>query len=465
MELKAFLSHRYKSPETNLYFHALFAEVAEVQFEIDVGKLRTNVTRLERMVRDSDAFLGIYPYPGDPQKRYSSTELIDASKYFRLECDLAIRSRKPSLVFFDQRYSQVMRFPKTIHAQPFDIQEVAGRGGSPRKAFFNRAFSDFCQEVTASMTAAMSKLVETNPSEIGILVPAAGSKKCRYEKGHIDAIQQVLEKYGFNKIRRFHWPPTLDISYLSEIEALDWVVADIGEPAMTSGIVGYLHGRFVPTLRLLKGIASTENILNRKSYQGLYGGTEAGYPNDIVCWENVDRLTEGLDQRLFSLTAPSKRISSHDESKAYFQEASLRKEPVFLSYSGNDSDLAVKISAELKKRFQQVFDYRDGKSITPGEPWIEKIFDQLSAAALGVPLLSNNYLDSGNCMHEAQDMVAQHDAGKMVIISVKLSEKVEFKDMTWMRNIQYMHLNRYSDISSMVDDLVESFDQLQRKSS
>jgi hypothetical protein len=463
MELKAFLSHRYKSPDANLYFHALFAEVAEVQFEIDVGKLRTNVTRLERMVRGSDAFIGIYPYPGDPQKRYSTTELIDASKYFRLECDLAIRSRKPSQVFFDERYSQVMDFPKTIHVQPFDIQEITGRGGSPRKALFNRAFSDFCQEVKANMTAAMSKFGETKPSEIGLLVPTIGSKKCQYEKGHIDAIEQVLGKYGFNKIKHLRWPPTLDMFYLAEIEALDWVVADIGEPAMNSGIVGYLHGRFVPTLRLLKGAASTENILKQKGYRGLYGGTEAGYPNDIVGWENIDRLTEELDQRLFSLTAPSKRISSHDESKAYFQEASLRKEPVFLSYSGNDSDLAVQISAELKKRFQQVFDYRDGKSITPGEPWIKKIFDQLSAAALGIPLLSNNYLDSGNCVHEAQDMVAQHDAGKMIIIAVKLLEKVDFKDMTWMRNIQYIHLNRYPDISSMVDYLVESFDQLQRK--
>ena len=37
VELKAFLSHRYKSPDVNLYFHQLFSEVAEVQFDVDVG--------------------------------------------------------------------------------------------------------------------------------------------------------------------------------------------------------------------------------------------------------------------------------------------------------------------------------------------------------------------------------------------------------------------------------------------
>jgi hypothetical protein len=61
-------------------------------------------------------------------------------------------------------------------------------------------------------------------------------------------------------------------------------------------------------------------------------------------------------------------------------------------------------------------------------------------------------------------MVAQHDTGKMVIIPVKLYEKVDFEDTTWMRSLQYMLFNQYPDIQSMVDNLVESFDQLQRKS-
>jgi hypothetical protein len=56
---KAFLSHRYKSPDVNLYFFNLFAESAEVQFEVDEGAFATNVTRLERMIRGADAFIGI----------------------------------------------------------------------------------------------------------------------------------------------------------------------------------------------------------------------------------------------------------------------------------------------------------------------------------------------------------------------------------------------------------------------
>jgi hypothetical protein len=58
LTLKAFLSHRYQSPTVNTYFHEVFSEAAELQFDVDVAAGSTNVTRLERMVRDTDAFVG-----------------------------------------------------------------------------------------------------------------------------------------------------------------------------------------------------------------------------------------------------------------------------------------------------------------------------------------------------------------------------------------------------------------------
>jgi len=463
MELKAFLSHRYKSPDVNLYSHKLFAELAEVQFDVDIGLMPTNVTRLERMIRDSDAFIGIYPFPGDPQTRESLPDLRAASKYFRLELDLAIRSHTPLLVFYDQRYSQVFSFPKAIFSLAFDIQEITGPGGSPQRALFRRVFDNYCEQVKASMAAAISKPVEARRSEIGILVPAAGPEEIRYSADHIDAIEEVHNKYGFNRIKRFRWPPILNGDYLADIESLDWVIVDIGVSAMSSGIVGYLHGRPVPMLRLLKGVESTEGVKEQQSYRCLYGGVEVGYHTDIVGWNDVARLKKELDERLLTLTAPVRRISSHAESEAYFRAASLRREPVFLSYSGKDEELASQISGELKKRFQKVFDYKDGESITPGESWLKEIFEKLSVAALGIPLVSSNYIRSGNCEHEAQEMVSQRDAGKMTVIPLKLYKEDRFDLPTWMGNIQYMHIYDYSDVPSTMAKIVESFDSALQK--
>jgi hypothetical protein len=311
------------------------------------------------------------------------------------------------------------------------------------------------------MTLATCKPVER--SEIGLLLPDDDQVTNRYGINDLNPIEQVLSNYGFNRLRKLRWPPKLNMDYLADLEALDWVILDVGQAAMNSGIVGYLHGRFIPMVRLLKGVQSIEQIQGQTSYQGLYGGVEVGYYKDIITWDNLERLGQKLDERLLSLTAPVRRISSRAASEAYFREASLRKPFVFLSYSGKDAELASQISAELKKRFQKVFDYRDGESITPGEPWLKEIFDKLSIAALGIPLVTSSYLQSGNCEHEAQEMVAERDSGKMAMIPIKLYKEDSLDLPTWMRNRQYMHVYDYPDIPSMVDKLLIFFDSLQEK--
>lgn len=54
--VSAFLSHKYGAPEVNLFFVELIATVAPIAFRVDLGKFRTSTTRLERMIRDADAF-------------------------------------------------------------------------------------------------------------------------------------------------------------------------------------------------------------------------------------------------------------------------------------------------------------------------------------------------------------------------------------------------------------------------
>src|SRR5262245_32876748 len=130
---KVFLSHRYQSPEVNLFFFDLFSnlKIAELQFELDgwnsekrvLERKPTNVTRLERMVRGTHAFWGIYAFSGSLTVAPSREELLKESSYFRLELDLAIRSRKPSLICFDQRYRTLLPCPPELRACEFDVQE------------------------------------------------------------------------------------------------------------------------------------------------------------------------------------------------------------------------------------------------------------------------------------------------------------------------------------------------------
>lgn len=463
MEFKAFLSHRYKSAEVNLYFFDIFSRSAEVQFEVDVGSAPTCVTRLERMIRKSDAFIGIYPFPGGSSKVPTKNDLLNASKYFRLECDLAIRSGITSLILYDQRYGDTFKFPRYIRHEPFDYQEVAGSGGSPTRRRFERLFESFETEVSAAMEFYSISDIGYSRTTVGIIVPHSTASSYAYTEGELNIIKQTLRNKGFTTIKIIPWPPSFDGNLLTVLETLDFAVVDVGNEVMASGMVGFLHGRFIPCIRLLKGHHDRSILSKRRNLKSLYAAVPVGYVKDTVLWKEHRELGVELGLRLDFIQAPVHRINTGKEAATYFHKAEQRNDTVFLSYAGKDLDVASKISQELKKHFQRVFDYRDGKSITPGEPWLNEIFDKLSGSKLGIPLISANYLASGNCRHEAQEMIALRDSDQMSVIPLKLY-KEDIDRPSWMRNRQYMHYYDYPDIKSLVDKIVEFYDRAQKKS-
>ena len=456
-ELKAFLSHRYKSPEINLFFFQLLSEDANVQFDVDIGINTTNVTRLERLIRDSDAFIGIYPVPIDPDKSATLNDLLAASRYFRLELDIAIRARKPILVFFDRRYGGILNLPENCLAIAYDAQEILGKGGSPQKPRYQRAISDFFRYVNARMSADAERPLTPLRIKVGLIVPTDKGEASSYTKDEIQAIKRVAQDNQILELEEMSQPWTLNGNTYKWLESLDWVIVDVGETAMKTGLVGYLHGSLIPAVRLYKGHDSITDVEGLASYKFLFGGLEVGYQKDIVFWNTKTELRDELGKRLQSLKSSSERITTKQSAEEYFLKASKRAEAMFLSYSGKDQDVAHQISALLKRRFQEVFDYRDGESITPGQPWLKEIFDKLAKSAFGVPLLSENYLNSRNCLHEAEEMVARQDLGKMIVIPVKLdTDQLDLP--TWMQNSQYLRIYEHQDYESTVEKLIESFD-------
>ncbi len=458
IEFKVFLSHRYKSPDVNLFFFKLLSHDANVHFEVDVGVSATNVTRIERMIRDSDAFIGIYPLPINPNQMETQQDRLKASRYFRLELDLAIRARKPILVFFDQRFGNVMDLPERAISIPYDNQEILGTGGVPQEKRYKRGIEDFYRYVRASMMAEAESPLVSPHARIGLLVPREGASSGKYEENEIQLIQQVAQDHQINELKMPPGQLVLNGQMYRWLESLDWVIADVGELAMKSGIVGFLHGAAKPMVRLYKGKASVSQVEKKPTFSFLFGGIEVGYCKDIVFWNSPEVLEQELDKRLQSLRARTERISTWSSAEQYFLKASKRNEAIFVSYSGKDYDIAQEVIKILKRRFQEVFDYKDGSSITPGQPWLKEIFDQLAKSALGVPLLSQNYLDSGNCAHEAEQMVAHQDMGKMLIIPIKIV-KDSLDLPSYMENIQYLRHVDYADEKILVDKLIESFDK------
>ena len=457
---KAFFSHRYESPGTNLYFFNLFNELAEVQFEVDKAvsddgkKLPTNVTRLERMVRDADAFIGIYPFPGSSEDPRNLENLVKESRYFRLEMDLAIRSGKPAIIFYDKQFADLLKPPSPFYSVSFDSLEISGNGGTPKKGMHKKVFQQFCKAVKAKKALDDLSIVPERTT-VGLVIPEINSPGSAYDEGYTKLIYSVMAGKTYRDLRVFDWPPKLQRNTFSLLEKLDMVIVNIDEETAASGVIAYMHGRFIPMIRIARAASELDAAKIKLLGDFLYGGVEVGYSKDTIIWSDAGSLQAGLEERLDRINSPIKRIKTFDDAIEYFNSAAPRKESVFLSYTSKDKDFGSEFSKSLKQHFHQVFDYMDGKSIRPGQPWIDEIFTQLQSSEIGISLLSPAYLQSENCMHELEDMIAQRDSKKMYWLPIRLTDKLD--SPSFIKNIEHLFASNYKSVGAISRELIRLF--------
>ena len=476
LSFTAFLSHRYKSPDINLYFFELFSTIAEVQFYVDEGSFSTNVTRLERLIRSSEAFIGIYPCAVEFEKSDANKRALleKSSRYFRLELDLAIRSRKPALVFYDQRYKNVIRCPSNILAVPFKANEITSGGRVPRTEVYRRAFKSFCEIVEAARKYQTTQDPQSRTT-IAIAVPPE-KEGIGYSADTIEAIEEVLDEETYNDRDDrvvVKYPPILKLAKdsFSLFQSVDWMIVDVGEAMASTGLPGYLHGQFIPTMRIRQTLGVSEVPTPSLFEQVMFGGVEVGYAKDIIGWHDRDELVSGLKKRLQSLQATQKLIATSKDADEYFRSASLRKANVFLSYAEEDYDLATVVSAELSKYFQTVFDYkkpsRDYKkpskdrkksSLSPGEDWMPELYEVIAQSQVGIPLLSEAYFASNYCREEIIKMKQCRVSSKMkTLIPLKVSpSKLELPE--YLKGIQYLTCVRAEAVEETIQRVVQQVD-------
>ncbi|MBL8300465.1 MAG: toll/interleukin-1 receptor domain-containing protein [Rhodanobacteraceae bacterium] len=464
---KVFLSHRYRSPDVNRFFFELFARQALLQFEVDDGVtylpksaggavqgIPTNVTRLERIVRAADAFIGIYPISVNATDSPNPDQLKLESRYFRLELDLALRARKPALVFFDQRYKAQLACPSGVLSHSFDAQEAVPGQQTPSSAAFDKVFADFCTRVSASMSYRTLSSASARSGRVGVLLPQAESPG-GYTDEHIRSIEEALSDSDYMPVR-MRWPPVLGRELLTECAELDFLVVDVGDDPISAATVSFLHGRFIPALRLRRLDADAPQVSQLEHI--LFGSVTAGYLKDVVRWSRKEELDAGIRARIQVIDLPPRRISTAAQANEYFVRSSKRPVNIFLSYCGRDSNVAARISESLVKRFQKVFNYKDGTSIEPGSPWLAQIFDQLATSSVAIPLISDDYFKSGNCEHEAREIIARRDNQSLHVIPVKLKPQVTVPN--WFADIQSERLFATNqDAEALAESIVALVDK------
>ncbi len=72
--------------------------------------------------------------------------------------------------------------------------------------------------------------------------------------------------------------------------------------------------------------------------------------------------------------------------------------------------------------------------------------------------MSQGYLDSGNCVHEAQQMVAQLDNKKMKFVPVSLAD-ANYEMPPWLSIIQALVWTSDKSADDVVQEIVKSLDE------
>lgn len=450
--IAVFLSHRYEAPKANLFFFKLLFQKDKVHFEVDRGDF-TSVTRIERAVRSAEAFIGIFSLPENID--LDDDDLRKHSRYFRFEMDIAMRARKPGLLFVDDRYGNLIPSVPSMNMQRYDARVFPAGTAAPACDAFRLAFRRLSQQVVAlrrlkqqSDRAREAEACDENT--IGVLLSARRG----YSRPLLQAIRTRLKDRQFSPVD-FDDPLSLDGQLQSSLRTLDFAIVDVGDP-MSAPLASFLHGAYVPLLRIRKVDKATADEPS-DLLQALFGPFEVGYRKDIVAWSDGRGLLKQIDNRLKRIRDTQQLIRTTAEAEAYFQQAAQREEKVFLSYSGKNANFGEALGAALRTRFVDVFNYKEDGSLTASRLWEEELYQKLADCKIGVALYSSEYFKSGHCRKEVAQLANRADSGELSLVGVRLQQDVRIPPhLTPLQNIRgWKYRNNYD---ALVSEIVRSVD-------
>lgn len=447
--IKAFLSHRYKSTKINLYFFNLIKKFAEIQFEIDEGSLATNVTRLERMIFESDIFIGIFPLSSKLGISPAKSNIEKACRYFKLELDIASRQRKPTLCLLDNRYGNSFPISNFHYTVYYDSIEITSEGGFPNQEYFESKIQSFFNVINKKLDYETKlKSLKSDLGKIIIYCDEDNEVHSILKEPNLSVLKNSIEELFLKDVVIKNAPNTLNEKFYFDLKTIDFAIIDI---AKNKNLALVLQANGIPQLR----INSDKKISNF-----LFGNFTVGYNKDIINEDNFNSLLKEFRERLLTISAPKTRINTFDEAVEYFKKASLRNEAIFVSYSGKDKEIALSIIKKLKSKFSYVFNYRDkAESILPGRSWISEIFDNLAKSSLGILLYSEKYFDSQNCQHELRQIIALRDSKKIKVLPIKLYKNADLKIPNFAQDLQYIRYWEYEDSSEIINSAIRIIDE------
>ena len=150
------------------------------------------------------------------------------------------------------------------------------------------------------------RMGEADPHNVTIIV-GSQEQGSPYTQEIVDDLCESLGQSGIDQPGALRYPTRGRSFQIGDLDALHWCFADVGPGLFRTGLVGYLHGRFVPTLRAIH--TGGQSLQSLAEYRSLYIGIEKGYASDLIKWDTRDVLMRELAKRLAAINLDRKLIA------------------------------------------------------------------------------------------------------------------------------------------------------------
>jgi hypothetical protein len=114
---------------------------------------------------------------------------------------------------------------------------------------------------------------------VGIILPSGKDSAPLYSEQQILKMEERLRQLNLQTVHLDS--KAIDGRFLAELERLDWVIIDIGVEACAGGLPAFLHGYFMPQMRLIRTAGSQPRSPLEAT---LLAAFDVGYPKDIIRW-------------------------------------------------------------------------------------------------------------------------------------------------------------------------------------
>ncbi len=431
--LLAYFSHSYRpsEKEINLFFWDLLSK-HHLYFTVDSEENRgkpMDISYLEWMMRRSACFVAVIP-------RRDDSPPYNCSPYQIFENGLAIRAKKPRLIFVEKGLNETI----------FGVR--------PGEVYSFRREKEWLEEEKYGYMEATARLAQQAHTffspNLDLVKPVAlladMKQGTAYSPDTLEIIEQRMLEGGFS-LRSVSPTFEHDFLFLQNIEQYSVLISEVRLPYIAPDVFGLVHSQCIPMIRICHleqhEVAEEAKVaMHLPSVTGkLTDRVRHGWPRvlsryqidgdmePVIFWSQPDELAEKIGRRLQKMADQRRDLRTEQKARYYFLSIGRLRGKVFISNPKAQNEFVEKLKEELEQRAVDAFHYKNKDAILIGSSeWKNEIVREINNSLVFIAVIDSNYTQSPNCMAELDEAITLFHSGRIEIYAYVVESGARLPD-------------------------------------